>query len=148
MAAHGDNGNVMVALFTTEEVGEMLNKAVVTVNKEAREIGAGMVKGVSRFYTPDDVEKLHDSFLQKRKPKTRAKSVLQETISWTIFQEHRTLKQDFERLTRLMGEVFNKLTEQMEELKESDKKRDARIWELEKKIGHEESLDDQNEEGA
>ena len=139
MAAHGDNGNVMVALFTTEEVGEMLNKAVVTVNKEAREIGAGMVRGVSRFYTPDDVEKLHDSFLQKRKPKTRAKSVLQETISWTIFQEHRSLKQDFERLTRLMGEVFNKLTEQMEELKEADKKRDARIWELEKKVKNEES---------
>ena len=114
---HDDNGNVMAGpIFTTEEVGQMLKKAVVTINKEAREIDAGMVKGISRFYTQNDIIKLHESFEQKRKPKHRKKSVLQETISWTLFQEVKLLREEHQRLIILVGDVFDSITKRLEEL--------------------------------
>lgn len=114
---HDDNGNVMAGpIFTTEEVGQMLNKAVVTINKEARETDIGIVKGVSRFYTQDDVIKLNESFGQKRKPRHRKKSALQETISWTLFQEVKLLRDEHQRLIVLVGDVFNSITERLEKL--------------------------------
>ena len=114
---HGENGVIMSSLiFTSSEVSEMLDKAVVTINKEARELDIGILKGISRFYTQEDIIKLHDSFAAKRKPKSKEKSIYRETISWTLFQEVRRLREEHERLIFLVGSVFDSITKRLETL--------------------------------
>ena len=122
-------------VFTTEEVGEMLNKAVVTINKEARGIGAGMVKGVGRFYTKDDVIAIHNSFALKRKPQKRKRDSLKESISWTIFQEFTAFTErydgDFQKMYVLVGNIFDNLKRENEELKQTIKTLSKRVKNIE-----------------